>query len=78
MKNVVYKEILSSNQLPKPPKSTSFDPAESHPPSQPILSYAEAKAMTNQRLAEIGMQLSKEPTPENGNCLIEAIFSYMK
>lgn len=77
MKNVVYPEILSSEELPTPPEASDFDPAESKPPTKSILSYAEAKAMTNQRLAEIGMQLCK-PTPENGNCLIEAIFSYME
>ena len=77
MKNVVYPEILSSNELPSPPKSSSFDPAESQPPPQATMSYAEAKALTNQRLDEIGMELGT-PTPEDGNCLIHGILDQME
>ena len=77
MKNVVYPEILSSNELPTPPKPSCFDPAESQPPPKPILSYAEAKAMTNQRLDEIGMQLGNS-SDEDGNCLIHAILDQLK
>lgn len=77
MANVVYPEILSL-ELSLPPSEPNLepDPAETQPPEQK-LSFSEAKALTQSRLSEIGMKLSKELTPEDGNCLIHGILDQM-
>ena len=78
MKNVVYPEILSKQLTSPPPQpNPELDPAETQPPPKPNLSYSEAKALTQSRLAEIDMKLSSTPTPEDGNCLIHGILDQM-
>ena len=77
MANVVYPEILSKKLSSPPPEPhPEPDPAEAQAP-KPKLSFSEAKALTQSRLAEIGMKLSKELTPEDGNCLIHGILDQM-
>ena len=77
MANIVYPEILSKELSSTPPEpDPNPDPAETQPPKK--LSFSEAKALTQSRLSEIGMKLSKEPTPEDGNCLIHGILDQMR